>query len=44
MLNDKLIDRVAAELNVAPRQARAALVLFDEGATVPFVARYRRSR
>lgn len=42
MLNDKLIDRVAAELNVAPRQARAALALFEEGATVPFVARYRK--
>lgn len=42
MLNDKLIDRVAAELNVAPHQARAALALFDEGATVPFVARYRK--
>jgi uncharacterized protein len=42
MLNDKLIDRVAAELKVAPRQARAALALFDEGATVPFVARYRK--
>ena len=42
MLNDKLIDRVAAELNIAPRQARAALALFDEGATVPFVARYRK--
>jgi protein Tex len=42
MLNDKLIDRVAAELSIAPRQARAALALFDEGATVPFVARYRK--
>jgi protein Tex len=42
MLNDSLINRVAAELNIAPRQARAALALFDEGATVPFVARYRK--
>ena len=42
MLNEKLIDRVAAELQIAPRQARAALQLFDEGATVPFVARYRK--
>ena len=42
MLNDKLIERVAAELSIAPRQARAALALFDEGATVPFVARYRK--
>jgi protein Tex len=42
MLNERLIDRVAAELNIAPRQARAALALFEEGSTVPFVARYRK--
>ena len=42
MLPEKLIDRVAAELQIAPRQARAALQLFEEGATVPFVARYRK--
>ena len=42
MLNDQLITRVADELNIAARQARAALALFDEGATVPFVARYRK--
>ena len=42
MLNDKLIAILAAELNVAPRQVRSALELFDEGSTVPFVARYRK--
>ena len=42
MLNDRLIERLATELNIAPRQARSALALFDEGATVPFVARYRK--
>ncbi|HEY0671141.1 MAG TPA: Tex family protein [Longimicrobiales bacterium] len=42
MLKEQLIDRLAAELNIAPRQARAALALFAEGATVPFVARYRK--
>src|SRR5688572_4978141 len=42
MLNDQLIERLATELNIAPRQARSALALFDEGATVPFVARYRK--
>ena len=42
MLNEKLIERVATELDIAPRQARAALMLFEEGATVPFVARYRK--
>ncbi len=42
MLNEQLINRLAAELNIAPRQAQAALALFAEGATVPFVARYRK--
>src|SRR5688572_30890004 len=42
MLNDKLIALLAAELNVAPRQVKSALELFDEGSTVPFVARYRK--
>ena len=30
------------ELQVRPDQVRAAIALFDEGATVPFVARYRK--
>jgi protein Tex len=42
MLNDKLIALLAAELSVAPRQVKSALALFDEGSTVPFVARYRK--
>jgi protein Tex len=42
MLNDKLIERLAAELKIAPRQVKSALALFDEGSTVPFVARYRK--
>jgi transcriptional accessory protein Tex/SPT6 len=42
MLQNHLIDRVAQELNISSRQARAALALFDEGATIPFVARYRK--
>ncbi|MBL8451543.1 MAG: hypothetical protein JNK97_02250, partial [Zoogloea sp.] len=33
--------RIAAELGVQPRQVSAAVQLLDEGATVPFVARYR---
>ena len=42
MLENHLIDRLASELNISSRQVRAALALFDEGATVPFVARYRK--
>ncbi|MCE1185385.1 MAG: RNA-binding transcriptional accessory protein, partial [Rhodocyclales bacterium] len=34
--------RIAAELGVQPRQVQAAVQLLDEGATVPFVARYRK--
>jgi uncharacterized protein len=34
--------RIAAELKIHPRQVAAAARLFAEGATVPFVARYRK--
>src|SRR5690606_5823688 len=33
---------IAAEINAKPDQAIAAIGLLDEGATVPFVARYRK--
>jgi uncharacterized protein len=33
---------IAAEINSKPEQAAAAIELLDEGATVPFVARYRK--
>ena len=34
--------RIANELGVSPRQVLAAVQLLDEGATVPFIARYRK--
>ncbi|MEO8166321.1 MAG: Tex-like N-terminal domain-containing protein, partial [Betaproteobacteria bacterium] len=34
--------RIAAELSVRPQQIAAAVALLDEGATVPFIARYRK--
>ncbi|MFN8075370.1 MAG: Tex family protein [Kineosporiaceae bacterium] len=34
--------RIAAELAVRPEQVRAAVDLLDGGATVPFIARYRK--
>ena len=37
-----LADRIAAELAVKPTQVNAAIGLLDEGATVPFIARYRK--
>ncbi|MEY3659347.1 MAG: Tex family protein [Pseudohongiellaceae bacterium] len=34
--------QIAQELSVKPAQVEAAIVLLDEGATVPFIARYRK--
>jgi uncharacterized protein len=34
--------RIAQELSVHPAQVAAAVALLDDGATVPFVARYRK--
>ena len=34
--------RLAKELNAQPNQVAAAVTLLDEGATVPFIARYRK--
>ena len=38
----KIIDRLAAELGVRPAQVAATVELLDGGATVPFIARYRK--
>ncbi|MBA2675991.1 Tex family protein [Ramlibacter sp.] len=38
----KIIRQIAAELQVQERQVQAAADLLDGGATVPFVARYRK--
>ncbi|WP_421235225.1 Tex family protein [Aeromonas enteropelogenes] len=34
--------QIAGELNARPQQIEAAIRLLDEGATVPFIARYRK--
>ena len=34
--------RIAEELSVNPAQITAAVNLLDEGATVPFISRYRK--
>ena len=34
--------RIAIELGVRPTQVNAAIALLDEGATVPFISRYRK--
>lgn len=37
-----ITEKIAAELNVATARIQAAIDLLDDGATVPFVARYRK--
>ncbi len=41
-LTQPIENRIAQELHVHPSQVAAAVALFDDGATVPFVARYRK--
>ncbi len=41
-LEPRFVDLIAAEVGCRPQQVRAAAELFAEGATVPFVARYRK--
>jgi uncharacterized protein len=41
-MNEAHILKVAGELKVQPRQVLATAKLFAEGATVPFIARYRK--
>ena len=41
-LAPSIVARVAAELALAPAQVRSTLALFDEGNTLPFIARYRK--
>lgn len=38
----RLAQQIAGEINARPQQAAAAIALLDEGATVPFIARYRK--
>ena len=38
----EITDRIATELGVGQRQVQAAVDLLDGGATVPFIARYRK--
>src|SRR5690349_6206529 len=38
----KIVQLIAQELGAKPQQVAAAIALLDEGATVPFIARYRK--
>ncbi len=39
-----MITTIAKELGVTPGQVKTVTQLFDEGATIPFIARYRKER
>ncbi|WP_140721138.1 MULTISPECIES: Tex family protein [Gammaproteobacteria] len=41
-LAQQIAQTIADEIGAQPAQARAAIALLDEGATVPFIARYRK--
>lgn len=41
-VNQRILSRLADELGVRPQQVSATVALLDEGATVPFIARYRK--
>ena len=40
--NARIARTIAAEINARPEQVDAAVALLDGGATVPFIARYRK--
>lgn len=42
MVECRFADEIALELNLSPRQVKAVVQLFEEGCTVPFIARYRK--
>ena len=39
---DKIINTIAEELNIKPKQVEDTINLIDEGNTIPFIARYRK--
>jgi len=41
-VRQSIVATIAAEIGAQPRQVAAAVDLLDEGATVPFIARYRK--
>src|SRR3954447_19936620 len=41
---EKHLAKLVTELKLQPRQVAATAVLLEEGATVPFIARYRKEK
>ena len=43
-MDENIISLIAKELNISISQVKNTLELLEEGATVPFIARYRKER
>ncbi|MEM6821451.1 MAG: Tex family protein [Verrucomicrobiota bacterium] len=43
-INATYVQHISSELNIQARQVAAVMVLLEEGATIPFIARYRKER
>ncbi len=41
-MKDIIIEQLTQELNLEAKQINAVLNLLEEGATIPFIARYRK--
>jgi len=41
-INPRIVQTIASEISARSEQVKAAVALLDEGATVPFIARYRK--
>lgn len=42
MIEDRFVDLISTQAGARPEQVKVAIELFDKGATLPFVARYRK--
>lgn len=41
MTDNQLLESIAREMHLGIQQIKKTVALFDEGATIPFIARYR---
>lgn len=42
IIQSRIIPQIASDLQIKPQQVLATITLLDEGATVPFISRYRK--
>lgn len=41
-MNEEVINKVSSKINLGPNQIKAVINMLSEGATIPFIARYRK--